>query len=123
MNIFVIGPYCSGTSSAAQLVRGCGFYIGEPHELLPGTTENPVETLEARRLVNFNDDLLLFFGADWHSATRLDVDTLPAFLREQLSQRAATWAARMAQHGHWACTDPRLCLTARFWLHVLPEAL
>jgi O-antigen biosynthesis protein len=123
MNIFVIGPYCSGASSAAQLVRSCGFYIGEPHELLPSTTENPLGTLEARWLVDFNDDLLLLFGADWHAATRLDVDTLPAFLRKQLSQRAATWAACMAQHGHWVCTDLRLCLTARFWLQVLPEAL
>ena len=123
MNIFVIGPYGSGTSFAAQLVHGCGFYIGEPQELLPATSEHPLGTLEARWLVDFNDDLLLLFGADWHSAARLDVDTLPAFLREQLHQRAATWAARMAQHGHWVCTDPRLCLTARFWLRVLPEAL
>ena len=123
MNIFVIGPYCSGTSSAVQLVHGCGFYIGEPHELLPTTAENPLETLEARWLVDFNDDLLLLFGVDWHSAARLDVDTLPTLLREQLSQRAATWAARMAQHGHWVCTDPRLCLTARFWLQILPQAL
>ena len=123
MNIFVIGPSCSGTSSAAQMVRGCGFYIGEPHELLPTTAEHPLEALEARWLVDFNDDLLLLFGVDWHSAARLDVDTLPTFLREQLSQRAATWAAHMAQHGHWVCIDPRLCLTARFWLQVLPEAL
>ena len=123
MNIFVIGPYCSGTSSAAQLVRGCGFYIGAPHELLPATSENPSGTVEARWLVDFNDDLLFLFGTAWHSAARLDVDTLPALLREQLHQRAATWAARMAQHGYWACTDPRLCLTARFWLQVLPAAL
>jgi hypothetical protein len=123
MNIFVIGPYGSGTSTAAQMVHSCGFYIGAPHELLPATSENPVETLEARWLVDFNDDLLLLFGTAWHAATRLDVDTLPAFLREPLHQRAATWAGRMAQHGHWVCTDPRLCLTARFWLQVLPEAL
>ena len=62
MNIFVIGPYCSGTSSAAQLVHSCGFYIGEPHELLPATSEDLLETLEARWLTDFNDDLLLLFG-------------------------------------------------------------
>src|SRR5439155_13597119 len=123
MNIFVIGPYGSGTSSAAQLVHGGGFYIGEPQELLPTTSENPLETLEARWLVDFNDELLLLFGTDWRSAARLDVDTLPAFLREPLHHRAATWAARMAQHGNWVGTDPRLCLTAGFWLQVLPEAL
>jgi O-antigen biosynthesis protein len=123
MNIFVIGPYGSGTSAAAQMVHRCGFYIGEPQELLPATSENPVETLEAHWFVDFNDDLLLLFGTDWHSAARLDVDTLPTLLCEQLSQRAATWAARMAQHGHWVCADSRLCLTARFWLQVLPEAL
>jgi GT2 family glycosyltransferase len=123
MNIFVIGPYCSGTSSAAKLVHSCGFYIGEPHELLPATSEDLLETLEARWLTDFNDDLLLLFGTNWHSAVHLDVDTLPALLREQLYQRAATWAGRMAQHGHWVCIDPRLCLTARFWLQVLPEAL
>src|SRR4029453_4356545 len=38
-------------------------------------------------------------------------------------QPAATWAGRMAQHGHWVCADSRLCLTARFWVQVLPEAL
>ena len=59
MNIFVIGPYCSGTSSAAQLVRGCGFYIGEPQELFTATSEDSLETLEARWFVDFNDDLLL----------------------------------------------------------------
>jgi len=32
MHIFVIGPYRSGKVSAAQLVHGCGFYIGKPQE-------------------------------------------------------------------------------------------
>jgi GT2 family glycosyltransferase len=123
MHIFVIGPYGSGTSSAARLVHGCGFYIGAPHELLSATSEDPLGTLEASWLVDFNDEILFLFGASWHSAARLDIDTLPASLREQLHQRAATWAARMAQHGHWACTDSRLCLTARFWLQVLPDVL
>ena len=74
-------------------------------------------------LGDFNDDLLVLFGADWRSAARLDVDTLPASLHERMQQRAATWVARMAQQGHWVGTDPRLCCTAGFWLRVLPEAL
>ena len=123
MNIFVIGPYDSGTSSVAQMVNGCGFYIGAPQELLPPRPEHSSGCWEARWLVDFNDDLLLLFGADWRSATHIAVDTLPASLRERLHQRAATWATRMAQHGHWGCNDPRLCLTAGFWLQVLPEAL
>jgi len=123
MNIFVIGPFGSGTSSVAQLMHCCGFYIGEPHELLPPQPEHFLGHWEARWLIDFNDDLLLLCGADWRSTARLDVDTLPASLRERLHQRAAIWATRMAQHGHWVCTDPRLCLTAGFWLRVLPEAL
>ena len=123
MHIFVIGPYGSGTSSVARLVHGCGFYIGEPQDLLATTSENPLGTLEAHWLVDFNDDLLLLFGTDWRSAARLDVDTLPASLHERMQQRAATWVARMAQQGHWVGTDPRLCCTAGFWLRVLPEAL
>jgi hypothetical protein len=44
MNIFVIGPYCSGPSSAAQLVHGCGFYSGELQALPQAASENRVET-------------------------------------------------------------------------------
>ncbi|HEY5869273.1 MAG TPA: sulfotransferase, partial [Candidatus Tectomicrobia bacterium] len=123
MNVFVIGPYGSGTSSVAQLLRYVGLYIGEPHELLPPRPANALEGWETPGLGELNDDLLGLFGADWHSAARLDVDTLPASLHERLHQRAATWAARMAQQGHWVGTDPRLCCTARFWLRLLPEAL
>jgi hypothetical protein len=70
MNIFVIGPYCSGTSSAAQLVHDCGFYIGEPQALPQATSENRVETWEACWFANCNDGLLLLFGTDWHTEYR-----------------------------------------------------
>ena len=123
MNVFVIGPYGSGTSSVAQLLRCGGLYMGEPHELLPPGPANALEGWETPGLGELNDDLLGLFGADWRSAARLDVDTLPASLHERMHQRAATWAARMASHGPWAGTDPRLCCTAGFWLRVLPEAL
>ena len=90
---------------------------------MPPEPENALEDRETPGLGELNDDLLGLFGADWRSAARLDVDTLPASLHERLHQRAATWTARMAQHGHWVGTDPRLCYTAGFWLQVLPEAL
>jgi GT2 family glycosyltransferase len=123
MNVFVIGPYGSGTSSVAQLLCCGGLYMGEPHELLPPRPANALEGWETPGLGEVNDDLLGLFGTDWRSAARLDVDTLPASLHERLHQRAVTWAARMASHGHWVGTDPRLCYTAGFWLQVLPEAL
>ena len=123
MNVFVIGPYGSGTASVAQLLRYGGLYMGEPHELLPPRPANALEGWETPGLGELNDDLLGLFGADWRSAARLDVDTLPASLHERMHQRAATWAARMAPHGPWVGTDPRLCYTAGFWLQVLPEAL
>ncbi len=100
MNVFVIGPYGSGTSLVAQLLRYGGLYMGEPHELLPPRLENSLEGWETPWLGEVNDDLLGLFGADWHSAARLDVDTLPASLHEPMRQRAATQAARMTQHGH-----------------------
>ena len=123
MNVFVIGPYGSGTALLAQLLRYGGLYMGEPHELLPAGPTNSLEDRETPGLGELNDDLLGLFGADWRSAARLDVDTLPASLHERMQQRAATWVARMAQQGHWVGTDPRLCCTAGFWLRMLPEAL
>ena len=41
MNVFVIGPYGSGTSLVAQLLRCGGLYMGEPHELLPAGPATP----------------------------------------------------------------------------------
>ena len=90
--------------------------MGEPHELLPPRPANALEGWETPGLGELNDDLLGLFGADWRSAARLDVDTLPASLHERMQQRATTWVARMAQQGHWVGTDPRLCYTAGFWL-------
>ena len=123
MNIFVIGPHCSGTSSVAQLMHYCGFYNGEPAGQRPSPAEPACGDGAGRWLRHFNDDILWLFGADWRSATHLDVNTLPAWLHEWLQQRAAVWTTGMAQHGHWVGADPRLCLTAGFWLRQLPATL
>ena len=45
MNIFVIGPYCSGTSSAAQLVRGANYPPLSPLPLRMGRL--PVRELQS----------------------------------------------------------------------------
>ncbi|MEE9148604.1 MAG: hypothetical protein V3U27_14515, partial [Candidatus Tectomicrobia bacterium] len=123
MNVFVIGPHRCGTSAVARMINLCGFYIGEPEELLPPTTDNETGYWEARWLVDFNDDLLFLFGSDWCTADRIAPHTLPAPMLQRLWRRAASWCASMEQHGNWVSTDPRLCLTAKFWLQVRQGAL
>lgn len=123
MQLFVLGPHDSATSSVACLLNSCGFYIGEPQRQRSLGSDKTTEHWEKVGLATLNDDLLWFFGAPWYSAAPLDLNTLPAFLYEWLHRRATTWAADMAQHGPWVGYDPCLSLTAGFWLHVLPDTL
>jgi len=120
--IFVVGPHRSGTSALTRVLNLAGCYVGEPADLLPPTPDNPTGYWESRRLVELDDLLLAIFGTDWRNGRRIDVESLPAELYENLRSRALGWMETMDRHGVWVCKDPRLCLTAGFWLKARPDA-
>jgi GT2 family glycosyltransferase len=120
--LFVIGPHRSGTSAVARLINLCGLHLGQPDGLLPPSADNPRGYWENRWLVDFNDELLALFGENWRTAGPIEIDSLPETLRTKLNDRAMAWTGVMDQHGAWAAKDPRLCLTASFWLALKPEA-
>ena len=99
------------------MVNLCGFNIGESVGL-HSPSDQGAKCWESSWLVDFNNDLLFLFGADWYSAGRINAETLPVPILNQLRQRAIAWGADMDQKGNWVCKDPRLCLTMSFWSSV-----
>lgn len=116
--ILVLGMHRAGTSALARVLSLRGAAL--PSDIMLPNDGNPTGYWEPRALVDFNDRLLAYFGADWNdpfAGAKLPAeDAIPAhFYRE-----AADIVAReYGQASLVVIKDPRCTLLAGFWCRVL----
>ena len=119
--IFIAGMHRSGTSMIARLLALCGLDLGEEHELVPPTPDNPDGYWEHERFVELNDQLLSELGGGWDCPPLFPSgwSTDERFLPHR--EHAETLVAQFGEAAHWGWKDPRNSLTLPFWQDVVPN--
>lgn len=123
-NVIVVGMPRSGTSMAASIFAGKGYFVAkEPEsELRPGDEFNPAGYWEANSLIEANVEVFNAAGYPQHNTWMFEPIT------EQQAARI-TDIERMPRHrdlvesynanSPWLWKDPRLCYTLGYWWPLL----
>ena len=94
---------------------------GEADALLAAADDNPEGFWENKAIVTCNDDLLEASGGSWDNPPKL----LPVAVDDprlaHVVEPATAALAGLAENERWGFKDPRLCLTAAFWLDLQPD--
>lgn len=119
--VVVLGMHRAGTSLTAKLLELAGVYLGD--ELFPAQPGvNDKGFWENRRVVEFNDDLLLATGSSW--------DDWLSFPSGCFAEGSSLWFQRhlekllrrqFAGRPIWGVKDPRICRLLPLWQRVLPR--
>jgi hypothetical protein len=119
--VAVTGMHRTGSSMVAKMLRLGGLWFGDDEDFISPASDNPEGFFEHERLVRLNDELLEATGGAWDhppASGPLAVDD-PRIAG--LAVRARGTAGELSVHGSWGWKDPRICLTAAFWLDLLPD--
>jgi hypothetical protein len=119
--VVIAGMHRSGTSMVAKALSSAGLYLGPESELIPPAPDNPSGFFEHEAFVRLNDDLLAATGGAWDHpppAAPMAADDSRVVL---LAERARELVEELAIVPRWGWKDPRVSLTIRFWLDVVPE--
>lgn len=103
----------------ARVLNLCGLYIGEDHELLPATPENPAGFWENSNFVQLNEELLNDFGGGWDHPPPLPARESAYKEIRRFQAKAMVLASRFKDRTLWGWKDPRNCLTLHYWKDVL----
>lgn len=113
--VVVAGMHRSGTSLVTQIVAELGLHPPRDEDLLPGDSSNPSGHWESKRLMRFDDALLLAFGG-WTMAPPRLRPGWEHSARARLLRPIGRWAFdRTYPSGGWVWKDPQVCLTLPFW--------
>jgi hypothetical protein len=105
----------------AKMLRLGGLWFGNEEDFISPASDNPEGFFEHERLVRLNDELLEATGGAWDhppASGPLAVDD-PRIAG--LAVKARETIGELSVRGHWGWKDPRICLTAAFWLDLLPD--
>nr|MBC8205535.1 hypothetical protein [Kiritimatiellota bacterium] len=116
--LIVTGMHRSGTSALAGSLNTLGISVGS-RLIPPSINENAKGFFEHQDVVAINDKLLASAGSTWDGISCLpphwDVSINPTIIKD-----AEALIARELNLSHvLALKDPRFCLTADFWIHIL----
>ncbi len=121
--IAITGMHRSGTSMITRGLHESGLHLigGDADALLAAADDNPEGFWENKAIVTCNDDLLEAAGGSWDNPPKL----LPVAVDDPrlaaVVEPATAALAGLAENEHWGFKDPRLCLTAAFWLDLQPD--
>jgi hypothetical protein len=119
--VCITGMHRTGTSLVARSLASAGLYLGEDEELMPPAPDNPEGFFEHRAFVRLDDDLLEATGGAWdHPPLTPPLsadDPRVAHLRVQ----GTRLTEQLDHRSPWGWKDPRACLTAGFWMDLLPD--
>lgn len=108
--VLVIGNHRTGSSCVAGLLHKMGVNMGDT--MLGAHPSNPLGHFEDREFLLLNDSLV----APWHNPTILTSDeelAVPRMRYERLIN------ARDFKRPIWGIKDPRLCITASYFIDLL----
>jgi len=110
MQLIVLGMHRSGTSSVTRLLNLAGAWFGEDADATETNEENPKGFWERRDVREVCDGLLLGGGYDWWRLADLDLDSIPATVRDEQLAAMADVVDELDRHRPWVVKEPRLCL-------------
>lgn len=110
--VVVLGMHRSGTSLCMNVLKAMGTQVDE--DLIPGDEHNERGYFESRRILELNESILVYMGANWHTLPSLSLGdgwennpVLDAAKRKLM----ALVKARVDQcQGVWGFKDPRISL-------------
>lgn len=114
--LIVAGFHRSGTSLVCQLLNRAGLFLG--YEMLGAKFSNRHGHFEDIDVFRLHQRILNDNGKTWMVGERfLPIITEPIWRRmERIISR------RNDEHDLWGFKDPRVCLFAMIWKHLLPNA-
>src|SRR4051794_4724923 len=110
MQLVVLGMHRSGTSSVTGLLQLAGAYFGPDELAIEASEENPKGFWERRDVRDICDALLAAASADWWRVADLDIDAIPAGVRDEQLERFPDIVGELDTHQPWVVKEPRLCL-------------
>jgi hypothetical protein len=120
--VVVTGMHRTGTSMVARALRLAGLWLGTDDDLIDPAPDNPNGFFEHAGIVALDDDLLEATGGAWdHPPAAVPTGGDDQRIAD-LGTKAGDLVCGLARSGPWGWKDPRTCLTARFWLAVVPGA-
>jgi hypothetical protein len=121
--IAIAGMHRSGTSMITRGLHDSGLHlIGDDEaELISAAEDNPEGFWENKAIVACNDDLLEAAGGSWDDPPALPPLAVDDPRVAHLAPAATDALATLRQHEHWGFKDPRVCLTASYWLDLQPD--
>jgi hypothetical protein len=110
--VIVLGPYRSGTSVTAQILKALGYDFGPKRHMIPASKENPGGFYERKDINNANDALIASAGGN--SADPGD----PRQLADKADRGAFNIAdlSWLKSTARWGIKDPRMCATLLAWV-------
>jgi GT2 family glycosyltransferase len=121
--IAITGMHRTGTSMVAKALMLAGLHLGDDRDLVGPAPDNPEGFFEHDGLVRVNEDLLGATGGAWDNPPLCPPLTADDPRVAHLAEPAAELLGALAVQGPWGWKDPRTCLTARFWLDLVPDLL
>jgi hypothetical protein len=119
--VVVLGMHRSGTSLAAQLVRACGWHLGDDDELLGPRTDNADGFFERADVQLLNDQVLAeAASAWWDPPLTQELPDNPGLVSEIM--KIVDGIASQAGGRRFAIKDPRIAILWHYWGEVLPDA-
>jgi hypothetical protein len=121
--IAITGMHRSGTSMITRGLHESGLHLlgGDADALLAAADDNPEGFWENKAIVNCNDDLLEASGGAWDNPPALLPQAVDDPRLAEIVEPATAALAGLAENDRWGFKDPRLCLTAAFWLDLQPD--
>ena len=123
MAVAVTGMHRTGTSMIARVLRLGGLWFGSDEDFISPASDNPEGFFEHERLVRLNDELLEATGGAWDHPPATGPLAADDPRVAGLAEKAHETIGDLSVHEHWGWKDPRICLTAPFWLDVAQPAL
>ena len=121
MAVSVVGMFRSQATLLANVLALAGVDMGDPNDLLLGSSAEPEGRWEDYRFVDLNARLLGDLGGSWQRppdlgrgwALRPELEDVRADASRLLGERKGT--------GPWGWKDPQTSLTHEFWKANLPD--
>lgn len=121
--VAITGMHRSGTSMVTRALHDSGLQlVGTGAEsLIEAADDNPEGFWENKAIVSCNDDLLEAAGGSWDNPPEVLPQAVDDPRVGHVAERATAALAALSEHDHWGFKDPRLCLTAGYWLDLEPD--
>lgn len=96
--------------------------IGEgASDLIDAAEDNPEGFWENKAIVAANDELLEAAGGSWDNPPDLPPLAIDDPRVAHVAEPASAAISALREHDRWGFKDPRTCLTASYWLDLVPD--